>query len=115
MNSIFKYLSANAKWRIVAFVVVAIVLINCVIGWFWSSEPDIFNVQIVAEEKARLEKAGIKYILSCWIDMLGLPKTKPIPFAEFEALGLTDLELRKEVNELRNATNQLKLVFQRNV
>ena len=25
----------------------------------------------VAEEKARLEKAGIKYILSCWIDMLG--------------------------------------------
>jgi hypothetical protein len=36
-------------------------------------------------------------------------------FAEFEALGLTDLELRKEVNELRNATNQLKLVFQRNV
>jgi glutamine synthetase len=40
----------------------------------------------VAEEKARLEKAGIKYILSCWIDMLGLPKTKPIPFAEFEAL-----------------------------
>ena len=69
----------------------------------------------VAEEKARLEKAGIKYILSCWIDMLGLPKTKPIPFAEFEALGLTDLELRKEVNELRNATNQLKLVFQRNV
>ena len=36
----------------------------------------------VAEEKARLEKAGIKYILSCWIDMLGLPKTKPIPFAQ---------------------------------
>ena len=24
----------------------------------------------VAEEKARLEKAGVKYILSCWIDML---------------------------------------------
>ena len=40
----------------------------------------------VAEEKARLEKAGVKYILSCWIDMLGLPKTKPIPMKEFEAL-----------------------------
>ena len=40
----------------------------------------------VAEEKARLEKAGVKYILSCWIDMLGLPKTKPIPFKEFENL-----------------------------
>ena len=42
-------------------------------------------------------------------------KSENLPFAEFEALGLTDLELRKEVNELRNATNQLKLVFQRNV
>ena len=41
----------------------------------------------VAEEKARLEKAGVKYILSCWIDMLGLPKTKPIPFREFENLN----------------------------
>jgi len=40
----------------------------------------------VAEEKARLEKAGVKYILSCWIDMLGIPKTKPIPMKEFEAL-----------------------------
>jgi len=39
----------------------------------------------VAEEKARLEKAGVKYILSCWIDMLGIPKTKPIPMKEFEA------------------------------
>jgi len=36
-----------------------------------------------------------------------------VMFAEFEALGLTDPELRKEVAELRNATNQLKQVFQR--
>jgi hypothetical protein len=33
-------------------------------------------------------------------------------FAEFETLGLTNRELRKEVAELRNATNQLKQVFQ---
>jgi hypothetical protein len=33
-------------------------------------------------------------------------------FAEFETLGLTNHELRKEVAELRNATNQLKQVFQ---
>lgn len=40
----------------------------------------------VAQEKARLEKAGVKYILSCWIDLLGVPKTKPVPVHEFEAL-----------------------------
>ena len=33
----------------------------------------------VKEEKKRLEAAGVKYILSCWIDLLGVPKTKPVP------------------------------------
>ena len=40
----------------------------------------------VNEAKAKLEKAGAKYILSCWIDLLGIPKTKPIPISEFELL-----------------------------
>jgi len=40
----------------------------------------------VAEAKARLVKAGVKYVLSCWIDILGLPKTKPVPIEKFEAL-----------------------------
>ena len=40
----------------------------------------------VAEAKAMLDKAGVKYILSCWIDLLGIPKTKPVPMCEFEAL-----------------------------
>ena len=40
----------------------------------------------VAEEKARLESAGVKYILSCWIDLLGIPKTKPVPMSDFELL-----------------------------
>jgi glutamine synthetase len=40
----------------------------------------------VNKAKAKLEKAGIKYVLSCWIDLLGIPKTKPIPVSEFEAL-----------------------------
>lgn len=53
MKSVFRYLSAHTKWRIVALVVLAIVLINVIIGWFWSSEPDIFNVQTVANQKAR--------------------------------------------------------------
>ena len=40
----------------------------------------------VNEAKAKLEKDGVKYILSCWIDLLGIPKTKPIPISEFELL-----------------------------
>ncbi len=40
----------------------------------------------VAEEKSRLEAAGVKYILSCWIDLLGVPKTKPVPISDFDLL-----------------------------
>jgi glutamine synthetase len=42
----------------------------------------------IREEKAKLESAGVKYIFSCWIDMLGVPKTKPVPLSNFEALCL---------------------------
>ena len=44
------------------------------------------NKKRVNEVKLKLEKAGVKYILSCWIDLLGIPKTKPIPISEFELL-----------------------------
>lgn len=47
------------------------------------SLPDKERVQ---EVRARLEEAGVKYILSCWIDLLGVPKTKPIPISDFELL-----------------------------
>lgn len=40
----------------------------------------------VTEAKARLQEAGVKYIFSCWIDMLGVPKTKPVPISDFELL-----------------------------
>jgi glutamine synthetase len=40
----------------------------------------------VREAKAKLEEAGVKYILSCWIDLLGVPKTKPVPISDFELL-----------------------------
>ncbi len=40
----------------------------------------------VAEAQARLEEAGVKYVFSCWIDLLGVPKTKPIPLNEWEEL-----------------------------
>ncbi len=40
----------------------------------------------VADVRARLEEAGVKYILSCWIDLLGVPKTKPVPLSALEAI-----------------------------
>jgi glutamine synthetase len=40
----------------------------------------------VAEVKASLEAAGVDFVLSCWVDLLGVPKTKPVPLREFETL-----------------------------
>lgn len=40
----------------------------------------------IRETQSDLEKAGVKYVLSCWIDILGSPKTKPVPISEFERL-----------------------------
>jgi glutamine synthetase len=40
----------------------------------------------IAEAKEMLDKAGVKYVLACWIDLLGIPKTKPVPMSDFEAL-----------------------------
>ena len=42
----------------------------------------------IAEAKAKLEEAGVRYIFSCWIDLLGVPKTKPVPISDFELLCL---------------------------
>lgn len=48
-----------------------------------SAFPDPERVRAA---QAKLEEAGVKYILSCWIDMLGIPKTKPVPVSELGAL-----------------------------
>src|SRR4029077_15394328 len=40
----------------------------------------------VVDARARLEEAGVKYVYSCWIDLLGVPKTKPVPISEWEEL-----------------------------
>jgi glutamine synthetase len=40
----------------------------------------------VAEVRRRLDEAGVKYVMSCWIDLFGIPKTKPVPMTDFEAL-----------------------------
>ncbi len=40
----------------------------------------------VATVQDRLQAAGVKYVMSCWIDLFGIPKTKPVPMSDFEAL-----------------------------
>lgn len=46
------------------------------------------NRKKLPEVKKRLEDAGVKYLLSCWIDLLGIPKTKPVPMWDLEQLCL---------------------------
>ena len=43
-------------------------------------------IERVREEQAKLAEAGVRYVFSCWIDMHGLPKTKPVPISDFENL-----------------------------
>jgi glutamine synthetase len=40
----------------------------------------------VREVKQELDEAGVKYVLACWVDLLGIPKTKPVPIDQFEKL-----------------------------
>jgi len=40
----------------------------------------------IAEVKKRLEDAGVQYVMSTWIDLFGIPKTKPVPMSDFEPL-----------------------------
>ena len=44
------------------------------------------NKPKISSTKKYLEDAGVKYVLSSWIDMHGIPKTKPVPMSDFEAL-----------------------------
>lgn len=40
----------------------------------------------ISEVRKQLEEAGVEYVLSSWIDLFGIPKTKPVPMSDFEAL-----------------------------
>ena len=44
------------------------------------------NRKKVPEIHKKLKNAGVKYILSSWIDLHGVPKTKPVPMSDFELL-----------------------------
>ena len=34
----------------------------------------------------KLKAAGVQYVMSSWIDLHGIPKTKPVPISDFEEL-----------------------------
>lgn len=40
----------------------------------------------IAEVRKKLEEAGVEYVMSAWIDLFGIPKTKPVPMSDFELL-----------------------------
>lgn len=40
----------------------------------------------IAEVRNELEAAGVQYVLSSWIDLFGIPKSKPVPMSDFEQL-----------------------------
>ncbi|MEX3011895.1 glutamine synthetase family protein [Hoeflea sp. TYP-13] len=42
----------------------------------------------IAPLRQKLEAAGVKYVMSSWIDLHGIPKTKPVPMSDFEELCL---------------------------
>ncbi len=42
----------------------------------------------IPKVKKTLKDAGVKYVLSSWIDLHGIPKTKPVPISDFEDLCL---------------------------
>ena len=38
--------------------------------------------------RKELEETGVKYLMATWIDLHGIPKTKPVPMSDFEPLCL---------------------------
>jgi len=40
----------------------------------------------IEEVRKQLVDGGVKYVMSSWIDLHGIPKTKPVPISDFELL-----------------------------
>jgi glutamine synthetase len=55
-------------------------------GYLATLDETLPDIQRVSAVRERLEQEGVKYIFACWLDLLGIPKTKPIPLSEFEGL-----------------------------
>ena len=46
------------------------------------------NKSKISKVEKTLKEAGVKYVMSAWIDLHGIPKTKPVPISDFEDLCL---------------------------
>ena len=46
------------------------------------------NRKKIPEIHKKLKAANVKYVMSSWIDLHGIPKTKPVPMSDFEPLCL---------------------------
>ena len=46
------------------------------------------NRKKIPEIHKKLKTANVKYVMSSWIDLHGIPKTKPVPMSDFEPLCL---------------------------
>ena len=55
-------------------------------GYVENFEDALPSKERIAEVRKQLEDAGVKYVLSSWIDLFGIPKTKPVPMSDFEVL-----------------------------
>ncbi len=49
-------------------------------------EDALPSAERIAEVRKELEEAGVQYVMSAWIDLFGIPKTKPVPMSDFELL-----------------------------
>jgi len=49
-------------------------------------EDALPSAERIAEVRKQLEDAGVQYVMSAWIDLFGIPKTKPVPMSDFELL-----------------------------
>ncbi len=54
--------------------------------YFENFKDALPTAEKIKKEKKKLEDEGVKYVLACWIDLFGIPKTKPVPMSDFEQL-----------------------------
>lgn len=55
-------------------------------GYVEQMDAAIPSAECIRETRERLESEGVKYLLPAWIDLFGIPKTKPVPISDFEDL-----------------------------
>jgi len=60
MDSIFRYLSVKTKVGMAAAVVGVIAVIMAIVGWYWSQEPEVFDVK--ANAQARAAVMGVEVV-----------------------------------------------------